>query len=100
MSLFANYKFVQIPSSVEISLKEIEESSQGGLEADSLQKHAKLHFSSPVDSAIRANEVREQLESSKIDKSAFSEDMMQNIRNMGPQVEIISLFLPSVPIYF
>jgi hypothetical protein len=112
---------VLIPHDITSPLKLVEESTDGGLEngsvllfikyhcklqyyftmnpfLDSLQRYAKMHFSSPDDSDIRLNAIKHHLDASNTDKSLLTDDMISSLHNMGAQVEIISLSLPSVTI--
>lgn len=95
MSLFAAYTYVFIPSTASLPLEERSESSSGGLTDDSLQRMAKLHFSSgDFDGEVRLEAVREQVRQGKVDPSMLSTEFMQSMRDMGAQVEIISLAIP------
>lgn len=99
MSLFADYTYVFIPSTASLPLEERSESSSGGLTDDSLQRMAKLHFSSgDFDGEVRLEAVREQVRQGKVDPSMLSTEFMQSMRDMGAQVEIISLAIPHVRI--
>jgi hypothetical protein len=99
MSLFADYTYVFIPSTTSRPLEERSESCSGGLTDDSLQRTAKLHFSSgDFDGEVRLEAVREQVRQGKVDPSMLSTEFMQSMRDMGAQIEIISLAIPHVRI--
>jgi hypothetical protein len=97
MSLFSDYTYVLIPSFESRPLEERSESAAGGLQDDSLQRTAKQHFSSgDFDGEVRIEAIREQVRQGKIDPSMITSEFMQNMRDMGASVEIISLALPHV----
>lgn len=96
------YSFVLIPATSSLPLSQLSE-KDGGLEADSTQRVAKAHFTSPggLDGAIQLQAARQQIEKSKQEGTGagtggleMTDALATNLAAMGAQVEIMSLALP------
>ena len=96
------YSFVLIPASSAKPLSQLIE-TDGGLEADSTQRVAKAHFTSPggLDGAIHVAAAQQQIEKSKQEGTSpatggleMTDALASNLASMGAQVEITTLALP------
>ena len=97
-----DYSFVLIPAISSKPLSQLTE-KDGGLEADSTQRVAKAHFTSPggLDGAIQVAAAKHQIEKSKEEGTSpatggleMTDALESNLAGMGAQVEIMSLALP------
>lgn len=90
-----NFTFVLIPHNNSRNLVEISRSLKGGLDADELQKTAKLHFEDGRDGEARITALHAAYKEQNKDISSVDPRMMASLATMGVSIEIKTLVVPS-----